>query len=334
MTARSRDIISSPEALAEYRAQVAARLAARKERRPFLEEAIEALGGDLEAARAVGFQEMVEEVAAVLEAARTELGSLQDVALSEIKEADGPSPPLPAPPTPPSHRPVTVVPARTAAPPPKGLRPVNEIDREVNGLAGVLDTGTWEGGAGLLRLKALGCRQRRAYWELEEQGEYSGHARALYGVIKGRVLEQFGERRVLPLNTGIAPAQPILWEELARAYEALATAQDAFEWYREEGRALSTSAARELLECIGAVQQRLFRRLQRDFHAAGDDQQRGLYEALLVIAEEARLFLDALHPRCPDSALETLAAALPKVRERAVRSVAAGRSPRPGQESP
>jgi hypothetical protein len=171
-------------------------------------------------------------------------------------------------------------------------------------------------------LKALTCRQRRAFWELEDQGAYAGQARALYGKLKARVHALFGERRVLPLNTNVTPAEPVRWEDLARGYEALARAVDAFDWYRQEADTLGPAAARELLESIGAVQQQFYRLLESQFKGAADDQQRGLYEALLAAAEEQQIFLDSLNPRRTEEELRELAEVLPKIRQRLREGVA------------
>ena len=58
-----------------------------------------------------------------------------------------------------------------ARPPPRGSpRLVAEVDGEVAGLEAQLDQLTETGSGALLRLKALTCRLRRAYVELERHG--------------------------------------------------------------------------------------------------------------------------------------------------------------------
>jgi len=177
-----------------------------------------------------------------------------------------------------------------------------------------------EGAQGLLRLKALACRQRRGYWELEVQGAYEGQARALYGALKAKIHLLHGDRRVLPLNTNVSPPDPADWEELAQRYEDFGLALEAFDWYQEHAAALGPSTAKELLEGIGATQQRLFRVIANTFHDS-DDQQKGLYEALLEAGANQQIYLDTLNFRRTDEELVRAAGALSRTFQRLQESV-------------
>jgi hypothetical protein len=190
-------------------------------------------------------------------------------------------------------------------------RPIDEIDLEVARLEEQLDQYSGSGETGLLTLKAIACRQRRAYMELEEQASYIGHVRALHGRIRAMVQEQHGERYVLPLNTGVSPEDPARWEDLAQSYEALVQALEAFAWFCENATALHTPESRTLLEGVGAAQQRLFRLLETHFRGALDDQQRVLYESILEAAGGLDIYVEALNPHRAERDLEIAARDLP-----------------------
>jgi hypothetical protein len=186
-----------------------------------------------------------------------------------------------------------------------------------------LETRPFEGETGLILLKALTCRQRRAFWELEQHGAYAGGARALYGKLKAFIGDRYGmDRRVLPLNTNVSPEEPADWEELALRYGDLARALFAWEWYQENRFEIGGPAtAKEFLECIGAVQQRVFRVLHGCFKNAQDDHQRTLYNDLLDEVNRLGIYLDSLNPRRSDGELERTAAALSGVWDRLKQAV-------------
>lgn len=199
-------------------------------------------------------------------------------------------------------------------------RPVEVLDAEVAHLEDLLDEEPGNGDLGLLRLKALACRQRRAYWELEAQGAFTGHVRGLYGKLKTRIQEQHGiNRRVLPLNTNVMPPLPTDWEELAARYEALVPAWEVWIWYTAHQDALGPAAAKDLLESVGAIQQQLFRVVMNTFRDS-DDQQKELYEKLLRAASEKQIYIESLNYRRSDEELARAAASLEPTFERLMES--------------
>lgn len=333
----------------------------KTERQQLLEQVVETLEPLLEGARVLRETALVQELTANITDARAELEQITAAELAKLTAAVRPAltdtappsaapltrvfaPPLASPTPPPTPVPVPSVPSAIsnqdpvsarvssrgtggpvvvrAATPSRSWkpRPVPEIDAEVAELERLLEAESGEGPQGLLRLKSLACRQRRGYWELEAQSAYEGQARALYGALKGKILAVHGERRVLPLNTNVAPPQPEDWEDLAQRYEDFGIALEIFDWYQKNAASLGPATAKELLEGIGATQQLLFRVIANTFHDS-DDQQKGLYEALLEAGSNQQIYLDTLNFRRTDEELTRAAGALTKTFQRLRESV-------------
>lgn len=348
------DVFATPERFESYLSEIRARLATRRdEEQRFLGEAIQRLEGALVEARSLGDAALERELVAQIAAARARLtafvpqasavagtkpaasdegtaGRAAPAATSTVNATAHPAatlhssqaphtlaspPPYPSP----AVSPTVYGPARAALrrqPRVWQPRPAAEIDRELALLEERAAADQAEGEAGFLRLKSLSCLQRRAFWELEEQNAYAGDARALYGRLKARVIEQFGDRYVIPMNTNVAPPDPECWTRLSRRYEALAIAVEAFGWYRENAATLKPTEATALLEAIGGTQQLLYRELENGFIGHHDDQQRRLYTALLDIATERRVRLESLHPDRTEAELATLANGLEEIWQR------------------
>jgi hypothetical protein len=185
------------------------------------------------------------------------------------------------------------------------------VEREVQELAARIGEEDLTGGAGQLRLKAIACRLRGAYQELAVQNVYPAEVRAAQGALHGRLRDEHGDPYLVARNTGVVPPNPASWEELAQAYEGLIPASEAFAWFNEHERYLRPAERKDLLECIGAAQQRLFRLLDRVF-GAWDDQQRELYTGLLECAGALSIRLESLHPATTDAELARLAGRLEK----------------------
>ncbi len=245
---------------------------------------------------------------------------------SPVPAAPVPAAPVPAAPVPASSVSGTAGAARPAAPagqappvsgvpsPPRRSWTPRErslVDSEVERIAGQVRGELPAGPEGLLRLKAAACRLRRAYEELEVSGHYTGDVRAARGLIQGRIREEYGEPYVLPLDTHRTPDQAGLWEELAEAYEGLIPAVAAFDWFRDHATELKKAEAEELLNAIGASQQRLFRLLDEAF-AGGDDQQKQLYAEVRDSGVALSIYVESLHPTVSDGELAQRAARLEK----------------------
>jgi hypothetical protein len=334
------DVFATPERFEDYLSEIQARLAARRtEEERFLRAAIDRLELTLQEARRLGDASLERELAAQIAAAGERLTSLRPApppargeegaggglasarAGSPVAAAASPGrgPASPAHSLPMSHSATHAGASAVVAPPRSALRrpprtwqprPAEVIDREIEQIEARLDEDCAVGEPQFLRLKALSCRQRRAFWELEEQSAYAGGARALYGRLKARVIEEFGDRYVIPLNTNVAPSDPACWERLALRYEALATALEAFAWYRENAASLRPPEATSLLEAIGSTQQQFYRELESGFVGHHDDQQRRLYQALLDVATERRVRLESLSPDRTEAELESWAGSL------------------------
>lgn len=204
-------------------------------------------------------------------------------------------------------------------PPPTPRRPLEEIYRDTD----LLDE---ESNAelhpmpetpGLIRLKALLCRQRALQAELAAQDVQPNQTlRYLHGYLRRRVDEEHGPGHYLiALRNELWPAEAWPWNHLAYLYEGLAAAYEALDWYEENCQNLTKPEQQEVLESIAAHQTRLWRHLQTYFPRQNDEHQINLFRDLCALAEQQDLYLFTLQERCPDDTLNDRAESLPVILE-------------------
>jgi hypothetical protein len=191
-------------------------------------------------------------------------------------------------------------------------RPLADLQAELDRLLDEverLDDRRLEGDPGLLRLKALACRQRRIRAEFQAHGLNEPATRSLYVALQDRQA-QWGNAYVLPLDTHVNPADPHRWEELARGYESLALAAEAMAWYDRHSGLLHANESQRLLEGIGASQTIVYRLITRYFPAS-DRQQQALFASVKAAAAAVGVSLTSLDPQTETPALQELVASLP-----------------------
>jgi hypothetical protein len=211
-------------------------------------------------------------------------------------------------------------PPRPVLPPvPKSpRRPLEELYRETDLLT---EQAEQEGDlysetTGLIRLKALLCRQRALQAELAAEDIQHWPLRQLLNYIRRRIDDEHGAGHYLiPLRAELWPTDAWPWYRLADLYESLADAHVALAWYDEEAEKLNQPERQELLESIASHQTRLWRHLQTYFPRQNDEHQINFFRELCAIAEEEDVYLYSLQERCPDDALEEKAEALPLILE-------------------
>jgi len=217
-------------------------------------------------------------------------------------------------PTAPPSRPTPPVP-----PVPKNPgRPLEEIYRDVDALADQAeqDDPLYSDTPGLIRLKALLCRQRALQAELGAVGIQHWPLRQLLGHLRRRIDDEHGPGHYLiPLRAEIWPNESWPWYRLADLYDSLAEAYEALDWYNAEVERLNKAEREELLESIAAHQTRLWRHLQTYFPRQNDEHQISLFRDLCAIAEEEEVYLYSLQERCSDETLEERAEQLPVILE-------------------
>jgi hypothetical protein len=182
--------------------------------------------------------------------------------------------------------------------------------------------------ARLLCLKSLACRQRGLFDELQMQRFDDTRARDLYGALKDAIektvpktSEPHPFQYVIPLDTRVSPRIPMDWYEAGRRYADLVECLPALDWVLSTIGFLSDADKKEVLEPIAARQQRLYRFLQQNFHAGGQDslsdpQQGALFGRLREYARTNSIFLVGLNGQTEEAELERLAGSLPAALER------------------
>ena len=173
-------------------------------------------------------------------------------------------------------------------------RTAHEIHSDLEAIRDQVCQGEFEGDTGLLRLKVLACRQRRAYRELELEGEDKESACAVYGLLRALISERFPNAYVIPLDTSVTPSDPCTWETLALEYENLSAAQAAWEWFVANRNQVRQSDVKPLLNGIAATQQRIRHLIGEALEAQSDPQQEQLFLALRNYARDAGVFVTML----------------------------------------
>lgn len=305
------------EARQALKAQIADRAA-------FLESARLQLGALQTLAREAANEPLIERIAALIDDASREIASLRDgtatvsaprtavVDETTSRESRGPAwRPWTSTRTGPSQ-PVPALPARQ---PEAIFADVDALQEQVGA-----DTPDLRGVAGLIRLKALLCRQRGLQAELAVAGVEHWPLRQLLHQIRRRIDDTCGPGHYLiPLRAEVFPTEPWPWYRLAELYDGLARAQDALEWYQANTELIPLAQRQEVLECTAAHQTRLWRHLQGYFPRQNDEHQISLFRDLRAAAETEGVYLSTLQERCPDETLvertEQLASILHRVRE-------------------
>jgi cell fate (sporulation/competence/biofilm development) regulator YmcA (YheA/YmcA/DUF963 family) len=223
---------------------------------------------------------------------------------------------------PPAGRPPSAPPRIINAPsqpPATPRRPLEEIYRDTDMLdeEANAELHPMPGTAGLIRLKALLCRQRAMQAELAAQDVQPNQTlRYLHGYLRRRVDEEHGPGHYLiALRNELWPAEAWPWNHLAYLYEGLAAAYEALDWYEENDQNLTKPEQQEVLESIAAHQTRLWRHLQTYYPRQNDEHQINLFRDLCALAEQQDLYLFTLQERCPDDTLNERAESLPVILE-------------------
>jgi hypothetical protein len=174
----------------------------------------------------------------------------------------------------------------------------------------------FKGKTGLIRLKALLCKQRSLQAELAARDIQHWPLRQLMNYLRRRIDEEHGAGHYLiPLRAELHPSDAWPWTRLADLYELLAEAHEALDWYESEASKLNQPERQELLESVAAHQTRLWRFLQAYFPRQNDEHQISFFRDLCGIAEEEDVYLFSLQERCPDEVLDEKAEQLPIVLE-------------------
>jgi hypothetical protein len=226
---------------------------------------------------------------------------------------------LPAVEARPQIRPAPSRPPQVVPPvPPMPRRPLEEIYREVDARTeeAEQESPAFEGTPGLIRLKALLCRQRALQAELAAQEIEHWPLRQLLNYLRRRIDDEHGPGHYLiPLRAELWRVEAWPWQQLADLYEGLAAAYEALDWYDEAAERLNHPERQELLESIAAHQTRLWRHLQTYFPRQNDEHQINLFRDLCAIAEEEDIYLFSLQERCPDDVLAERTEELPLILE-------------------
>lgn len=212
------------------------------------------------------------------------------------------------------------VPLRPAPPPVPTTprRSLEEVYQDTDTLTEQAETEgeVFAGTIGLIKLKALMCRQRALQAELAERDIQHWPLRSLLNYLRRRIDDEHGPGHYLvPLRAELHPAEAWPWYRLADLYESLIEAHNALEWYENEAAKFTQPERHELLESIAAHQTRLWRHLQIYFPRQNDEHQIHFFRDLCAIAEEEDIYLYSLQERCPDDLLNERVEQLPIVLE-------------------
>jgi hypothetical protein len=212
------------------------------------------------------------------------------------------------------------LPPRPMAPPvpPTPRRSLEEVYQDTDSLVEQAEAegDVFSGTTGLIKLKALMCRQRALQAELAQRDIQHWPLRSLLNYLRRRIDDEHGPGHYLiPLRAEIHPSEAWPWYRLADLYEALAEAHISLDWYENEADKLTQPERQELLESIAAHQTRLWRHLQIYFPRQNDEHQIHFFRDLCAIAEEEDVYLYSLQERCPDDLLNERAEQLPVILE-------------------
>jgi hypothetical protein len=176
--------------------------------------------------------------------------------------------------------------------------------------------GVYSGVVGLIRLKALLCRQRGLQAELFQRDIQHWPLKQLLTYIRRRIDEEHGSGHYLiMLRAELWPAEPWPWYMLADLYDGLIMAYESLDWYEEEASKFNQPERQELLESIAAHQTRLWRHLQAYFPRQNDEHQLQFFRSVCALAEQEDVYLYSLQERCPDEVLKEKAESLPVIIE-------------------
>lgn len=169
---------------------------------------------------------------------------------------------------------------------------------------------------GLIRLKALLCRQRGLQAELFQRDIQHWPLKQLLTYIRRRIDEEHGSGHYLiMLRAELWPAEPWPWYRLAELYDGLVDAHLALDWYEIEAAKFNQPERQELLESIASHQTRLWRHLQAYFPRQNDEHQLQFFRGVCALAEQEDVYLYSLQERCPDEVLTEKAEGLPVIIE-------------------
>jgi hypothetical protein len=215
-------------------------------------------------------------------------------------------------------RPITQ-PIRAVAPVPKTeQRGLEELYRATDELIEEAERegDLYSGVVGLIRLKALLCRQRGLQAELFQRDIQHWPLKQLLTYIRRRIDEEHGSGHYLiMLRAELWPSEPWPWYELAHFYDGLIEAYEALDWYEAEASKFNQPERQELLESIAAHQTRLWRHLQAYFPRQNDEHQLQFFRSVCALAEQEDVYLYSLQERCPDEVLAEKAEQLPVIIE-------------------
>jgi hypothetical protein len=213
----------------------------------------------------------------------------------------------------------TAPPKPTLPPVPKTpARPLEELYSETEILTEQAEQegDVFAGKTGLIRLKALLCRQRGIQAEFAAQDIQHWPLRSLFNYIRRRIDDEHGPGHYLiSLRSDLWQAEAWPWYRLADLYDLLADAHIALDWYDKECEKLTNTERMELLESIASHQTRLWRHLQTFFPRQNDEHQIQFFRELCAIAEEEDYYLFSLQERCPDETLDERAEQMPVILE-------------------
>ncbi len=169
-----------------------------------------------------------------------------------------------------------------------------------------------------LRLRALACDLSCIQAEADALGLHTHIIKSVTALRDRMELARgyAGDKSdILPFDTrfriGDSPRLAVEdWDELAHLYEAVAEAQEAWDWYARTRDDYGGSGHHALLNAIGAIQQMLFRALAH--HGSSDRLQGDLYGNLREAASTVG-FLSSLNADTEWEELEEIARRLPQL---------------------
>lgn len=221
-----------------------------------------------------------------------EAGIVVEIDHGAIPAGSEPVADVPRAPLPPQPEPTSAVPYRHLEPR-WNTRSLDDILAALEDLRTDASELQCSGDAGLLRLKILGCRERRAYRELEIQVADKQPAYAVFGILLEAAHQYYPAVRIVPLDTSLTPSDPMAWEIAAEAYEFLAGGYAAMEWLFDHESDIRTSEREALLNGAAASQQ-FARRTLEEMVRSSDPQQEHLFRRLRDYAAEAQIFIKNL----------------------------------------
>lgn len=312
-------IYASFEALQEYLAAVRGRRAARREaRRREIEASIEAVRAERLAAERDGDIDIAAELLTVEERFVQMLGAIAPAAPAEEAAAPPGEPPQalepaePPAPSAPTARTPTADELEELAERTRLLRERIEdfFRRPLTREDGSTDRSR------LFRLRALAASVRALSAAAEEVGAAdTAGADALMLLVELDTARPGANDRFAsaPFTVQVydgedGPPTAEQWEEVARAYDATAEAQEVWEWFGGRAAAAGDADPTALLNAIAARQQILYRRLME---IDGDDElQTEFYTRLKDHAKRTSHYLKTLEQQCSLATLAKEAAAL------------------------